>query len=212
MEKATLDPEVAGGMAKLTRRSKPVKVLRRVAALIRVRTQLEGLRSAKGAELPLISRLRDKLLGSATPDLDGQIRVMEAAVAELEADFIEGELTPLTEMEVWQAKAYCTKLHLILAGGMLRGGTEPEQVAADKAGKDTVNLIGTQAWMMKWVGYSLKRKDEKGQLTLYWPDAEVPMDVEAVVLADLFNAYHEAFTPTPAELKKSVAPTTPRRS
>lgn len=207
----TVDPEVASGMAKLTRRSKPVRVLRRVAALARICAQLEAMKATKAAELPLIGRLREKLLGSATPGLDAQIQVMEQAKAELENDFIEGELTPLTEMEVWQVRAYFTKLNLILGNGMLRGGTEPEQLAADQAGKDTMKLLGDQAWILKWVGYSLKVRNSKDEFELYWPDAEVPVDVEPDVLTGLFNKYHEAFTPTPAELKKSAAPMTPKR-
>ena len=208
MSKPKLDSEAAAGMEKLMRRSKPVRVLRRISALSKARATLDTMKQVSGEGRGILARFRAMLPGVQDEQpLEKQLAQAQALVDLLENDWIEGELTPLTEAEAWGVRAHFTHLSLFLKRQLTQEGNTPEKVAANKAADETVEILGNQAWMAKWVGYSLKRKEGRS-LEPYWPDAIIPADLDPMVIAQLFGIYHAAFTPTEDELKKSAAPTT----
>ncbi len=203
------DSETASAMEKLTRRSRPVRVLRRVSALASAKAQLESLCQVAAGDATLPRGLRKLLkLGHRKPSsFEPQIKVLEQAVAILENDWIDGELTPLTETEVWSVRAHFTKMGLYLNKQLVQGGEGADRKLADESARKAIDLIGNQFWISKWIAFSLKRKRLDGELTAYWPDNECPADVEPGTIAQLYGWYTEAFTLTEAELGKSAAPT-----
>jgi hypothetical protein len=209
-----LDPEGAAGMEKLMRRGKPVRVLRRISALSRARATLDTMKQVSNEGRGILARFKAILPGvKQDQPYEKQVVQAQALVDQLENDWIEGVLTPLTEAEAWAVRAHYTHLSLYLTRQLTQEGNTPEKVAANAAATETVDILGNQAWMAKWVGYSLKRTPEDGRRTAtepYWPEAIIPADLDPMVIGQLFSIYHEAFTPTEAELKKSAAPTTPR--
>lgn len=193
-----LDPEVVSAMQKLTRKSFPVKLHLRPQTLARARADLDALVQAKAG-----SGLKEKVKALLMPahQLEAQIKRAQELVAILDADQIDGTLSPLSEQEVWAVRAHFTHISLYLKRQLLQPGESTEKKAANKAADDAIDIIANQVWMSKWVGFSLRRNDG----ALYWPNAETPPDLEPEVLAKLFNMYGEAFKPTESELKKYVA-------
>ena len=211
MPNEKIDPLTASAMQKITRRSYPVRVLRRVHALATAKADLDALKQAVAGTSGFLAPLLEKMGRGGATALKERIKQQKRLVSELEADWIEGELTPLSEAEVWGVRAHYTHMEIFLRKQMRQEETTPEKKAANEAAEQAANIIGTQVWMSKWIGYSLKRKTAQG-LEPYWTNNEVPAEVEAKTIAQLFNLYHAAFTLTDDELKKSVAPKTPIRN
>lgn len=202
-----IDPEIASGMQKLTRKSWPVTMHARPHFLSKAKRDLEALLKARKGE-----GMIEGLLAKLKPPkmIEARIRQAEEIVKRLEADVIVGELFPLSETEVWSVRAHFTHLGIYLHKQLMQGGETEEKKVANKAAQQTIEIIGTQAWMSKWIGYSFKRLNSLDQVEgPYWPEAVIPAEVEPQVISELFTLYHQAFTPTESELKKSVAPMSP---
>ncbi len=109
-------------------------------------------------------------------------------------------------------RANFVHIELFLKSQLQKEGKTEEIKEANKAADKTLDLIGNQVWMSKWVGYALRERNSKDQFEPYWPEYLTPPDLEPSVIAQLYFEYHNAFTPSEAELKKSSAPTTRRTS
>ena len=216
---STLDPELSRGMEKLTRASWPVKAIKRPSALARACVERDAIKEAVNATNEgLLARLAVKVgLGAPTPSLDKQLVAAEEKVKALEEDVIDAVLVPLMERDKWAVHAQFVEIEIYLRSQIPRQpGNSPEIKAANAAADKALDITGNLIFMEKWVCYALKKQTPEG-LQYYFPrnaQAEfvVPEDIEKPVLQQLWAAYHNAFRPTEAELKKSSAPTTRKPS
>lgn len=216
---SNLDPELARGMEKLTRASWPVKAIKRPSALARACVQRDALQEAVNAtNESFLERAKVKLgLGAPTPSLDKQLELAQQHVKDLEEDVIDGFMVPLTESDKWSVQAQFLVIEILLKGQMLKQpGDSPEVKAVNEAMDKALDITGNMVYSEKWVGAALKKKTDKG-FEPYWPfnakgEVVVPLDVEKSVIERLWVAYHQAFVPTEAELKKLSAPTTQKPS
>lgn len=194
--------EVAPGFRKLTRESVPVKILRNPFQLTQVRADLERMRKAIEAKAfdSVLAFFRKRSTYDAP--IETQIKALEMREAELAKSEIEAVLTPLTEAETWEARVEFGAIY-----NTLLKKAESYQGAAKEAFKDEVEKTSRNIWVAKWIEIALKKPQQvDGKWVRYAAPGE-GLGIDPPTLDWLFNFYHDSFTLTADELKKSVAPT-----
>ena len=198
--------EVAGAMAKLSRESVPVKILRSPFQLAQAKAELERMQEAKGARMEnsLLAFFRDFFSQPSTADvpIETQIQVLDMRIADLEKDKIEGVLAPLTEAQVWDVRV---EFGAIMA--TLKKRESQFEGEARTAYKHELDKVGTKIWISKWVELALRQADKVDHA---WVPLLAPGEaagLEPSTLDYLFALYHESFTLTEQELGKSAVPT-----
>ena len=200
-------PDLALGMVKLTRKLWPVEVNKYPTRLAQVMASLDAVQGARDArDESLLERLAVKLkLGTPTPSLDQQVKLLQEKADVFKAQVIKADLVPLTESEVYLVRAQYTSLMLFLKKKMLTPALSEDAAAAVN---QAIDVQCNMAWQHKWVGLALR---VTGTDKAYYPEG-LPDDIEPNAVGELYVAYHGAFTLTEEELKKSFALTTPKRN
>lgn len=196
-----MENAIITGMAKLMKEKVEITVPRYQYQILDLKKEIESL--SKSARVRTSKKVLAFWRKQENEVISKKLDFLRARLIEMEAEVINGYLTPLTELEMWDCRCVYARTRIFLKNSQAVEELTPE---ARRASDEAIDLISNGALIAKQIECVLKKKEKvAGQWVRYFT-ADEASKMDPRTLNELWLRYISEFELSSEEIKKSYAP------